>query len=56
MKDSDESEIKVEYQSTDFFKNHSLGILINPIEQYERERKILLDLSNDITRVREKMT
>lgn len=54
MKGSKRPEIDGEDEFTVVLKDHSSGTLHNQIESYERERKILLDLSNDITKVREK--
>ncbi len=50
MKNSKKSEIEVKNQP----ENDSIDTLRDQIESFERERKILLDLSNDITKVREK--
>ena len=54
MKSAKQSGVQDDQKFTILLNDHSLGSLNSQIESFERERKILLDLSNDITKVREK--
>ena len=54
MKNAKQFETKEDQKSVSFFEDDSLNILNNKMKPYERERKILLDLSNDIINIREK--
>ena len=54
MKKSKPSEIEDDGQFDDLIDNDPMMTWHHRVESYEKERKILLDLSNDITRIREK--